>query len=463
MNHTYALEPSRADMVAMGEAALDFINRFIEGLPHAPAGGSAHDLERVVKEVLAPPAEGGARFETLLATFGRAAAPGLETAGPGYLAYIPGGGLPVAALAEWLANSVNRYTGFAATAPALVAMEHGVVRWLCREFGLPEGAGGLVTTGGSMATLTAVVAARHQRLGEVIERGTIYVSPYTHHCCAKAGAIAGIPASRVRKVPTTEDLRMDVAAARRMIEADRAEGLRPFLVVGSAGTTDTGAIDPLGELGELARGEDMWFHVDAAYGGFFQLTARGRSRLAGIEAADSITLDPHKGLFLPYGTGMLLVRDPSALHAAYSGSGYVLQDIDGGAALPDYAELGPELTREFRGLRLWLPLHLHGVSAFRMALDEKLDLSEYVHRELKREPRLELPWTPQLSVVAFRGHGGDEGNRRLAEAINGSKRIFISSTRIRGEYFLRLCVLAFRTHFDRIEEAIAIVRRAASI
>jgi len=458
------LELGRTEIAEMGQATVDFVGDFIEGLSNANANGlqavDAKDTERLVTELVRAPLEDATPFAALLSTFGRAAASAFETAGPGYLAYIPGGGLPEAALAEWLAGTVNRYTGFAATAPALVAMEHGVVRWLCDEFGLPGTAGGIVTTGGSMATLSAVVAARHAYLGEEIHRGTAYVTEHTHYCSAKAAAIAGIPASRVRTVPTTPELHMDVEAAARMIAADRAEGLRPFLLVGTAGTTDTGAIDPLGEIGALARREDMWFHVDAAYGGFFQLTARGKSKFAGIETADSITLDPHKGLFVPYGTGMLLVRDPNALRAAHAGGGYVLQDLDKGSALPDYATLGPELSREFRGLRLWLPLRLHGVRAFRDALDEKLDLTEYLHRELKSDARLELPWPPELSVVAFRKRGDDEQNQRLLERINASGRIFSSSTRIRNRYVLRLCILSFRTHADRIAEGIEIVRRA---
>ncbi len=460
MGRVHELEPGRADLTEMSRAATEFVANFIDGLANGPAV-NPHDDPRLVAELLRPPAEAGTGFEALLATFRRASALGLEPAGPGYLAYIPGGGLPVAALAEWLATTVNRFTGFAATAPGLVAMEHGVIRWLCGEFGLPRDAGGIVTTGGSMATLSAVVAARHARLGEEFGRGTVYVTEHTHRCLAKAAAIAGIPASRIRTVPTTPELRMDVTAARRMIEADRAEGWRPFLLVGTAGTTDTGAIDPLGDLGRLARSEDMWFHVDAAYGGFFQLTARGKSKFGGIEGADSITLDPHKGLFLPYGSGMLLVRDPSALRASHEVGGDYLQDLGTNEALPDYAALGPELSRDFRGLRLWLPLHLHGVEAFRTALNEKLDLAEQAYRSLIDDPRFEAPSAPELSIVAFRRRGSDGDNRALLERINAAKRIFISSTRIRGRYMLRLCVLSFRTHADRMAEGLEIIRAAA--
>jgi aromatic-L-amino-acid decarboxylase len=195
-----------------------------------------------------------------------------------------------------------------AAANAVVSL--GMARSLCRQFGLPDTAGGVTTTGGSLTTLVAMAAPRHDRLGDDFASGTVYVTAHTHRCLAKAARLAGLPAGAIRTVPTTPDLRMDPEAAAQMIARDRARGLRPFLLVGSAGTTSTGAVDPIGELAQLARSEGLWNHVDAAYGGFFQLTERGRARFAGIEHADSVVLDPHKGLFLPHGTGILLVRTP---------------------------------------------------------------------------------------------------------------------------------------------------------
>ena len=466
----YPLEPSRQDMADLGQAAVGFVADFIAGLDHAPASDlTASDLtasDPLIRHMRQPPAESPAGFGELLTSVGTAAAKAVETAGPRYVAYIPGGGLFVSALAEFIARSLNRYTGLAGLAPALVALEDGVTRWLCDQFGLPETAGGLITTGGSMATLSAVVAARHRMLGEQIADGTIYLTEHTHHCLVKAARIAGLPARAIRTVPCTDDLRMDTDAVARMIARDRADGARPFLLAVNAGTTDSGTIDPLTELGRLARREDMWFHVDAAYGGFFQLTERGRSRLAGISEADSIVLDPHKGLFLPYGTGVLLVRDVAPLAAAHSGDAHYLQDLgtDGGTdgGLPDYGALGPELTREFRGLRLWLPLHLHGVAAFRAALDEKLDLAAHAYRDLAADANLELPWAPDLSTIVFRGKGGgDDANRRLLGDINATGEAFLSSTRIRDKTTLRLCVLSHRTHREHLDPMLAVIHAAA--
>jgi len=256
---------------------------------------------------------------------------------------------------------------------------------------------------------------------------------------------------------------MNVGALRDAIRVDRVAGRRPFLVVPSAGTTNTGAIDPLGDVADVAAAENLWMHADAAYGGFFQLTDRGRDRFRGIERADSITLDPHKGMFLPYGTGSLVVRDGALLREAhYEGAEY-LQDVAREGELPNFTEYSPELSRDFRGLRVWMPLKLHGVAAFRDALDEKLDLAAYLYGALAGQVELELPWEPQLTVVPFRLAGGeDPANQRFLDRINASKRVFLSSTMLQGRYTLRACILNHRTHRDRIDEAIEIIAKAAA-
>ncbi|SNS22354.1 pyridoxal phosphate-dependent decarboxylase family protein [Actinomadura mexicana] len=452
-----ALEPDRSTIETMGRAITARIADYVDSLPGAPASRFG-EAEHAVARMLQPPPEEAGRFELLLDAFQDAAAHGLDSSGPGYYGYFPAGGLISSAFADAFAQVYNRFTAVAQLAPALVAMEQGLLRWLADLFGLPASAGGLVTTGGSMATLAAIVAARHDRLGEDLTGGTLYVTEHTHFCVAKAARIAGLPASAVVTVPTRR-LRMDPGAAARMIDDDRARGRRPFLLIGTAGTTSTGTVDPLLDLGELAAQEGLWFHADAAYGGGLQLTARGRRRLTGIERADSIVLDPHKSLFLQYGTGVVLVRDAARLHAAHADDGHYLQDLETVAALPDFGHLGPELTREFRGLRLWLPLHLHGVAAFRDALDEKLDLAEVIHRELAEDPRFDVPWEPDLSVVVFRTYGSDETNRRLLERINATQRLFLSSTSIEGRFFLRLNPTSHRTHLAEVQNALAVIRQ----
>jgi len=364
----------------MGTEVLDLVTRFVEERYTAPSSDYS-DLDSVLGSLAAAPSQEGAPFTELLQRIETAARKGFDPANPGFLAYIPGGGLYAAALADLIACAVNRYTGISAPAPAMVQMEASVLRWLCRLFELPEESQGVLTPGGSMSNLSAIVTARRAMLGERFLEGTLYVSAEVHHSINKSARIAGLPDDAVRTIPTDADLHMDLTALRSAIEIDRREGRDPFLVVGSAGTVGTGAVDPLADLADLASEERVWFHVDGAYGGFFRLTERGKERLRGIERADSITLDPHKGLFLPYGTGCLLVRDGAALRDAHEiHAGYLPKPSDD-PGLPDFSSFSPELTRDFRGLRLWLPLHLHGIDAFVRALDQKLDLAAFVHEE----------------------------------------------------------------------------------
>jgi aromatic-L-amino-acid decarboxylase len=386
----------------------------------------------------------------------------LDTTGRGYMAYIPGGGLFAAALADLLANTLNRFVGMWHPAPALAQLEWNVVDWLADLFGYPPEARGILTSGGSMANLSALLAARKARLPEDFLSGSLYVTDHTHASVTKVAMLAGFPARNVRVVSTTPTLRMDPDALRESVIADRAGGFRPFCVVATAGTTNTGAVDPLEDVGRVARDEDLWLHVDAAYGGFFQLTERGRAKFRGIDVADSITLDPHKGMFLPYGTGCLLARDGKALRQAHSveEAGY-LQDLATEGEPLNFSDYSPELSRDFRGLRVWLPIKLHGLDAFRVALDEKLDLARLLFEALQELPALELPWEPELSIVAFRARAGDAASRQLLEEINASRRVFLSSTVIEGRFFLRAAILSHRTHRDRVEEAVEIIRRAA--
>ena len=458
----YPLDPQPGQMREMGEAALAYLVDFIGGLDEAPAENTGGAIE-LARSLRATPSETGGPFEDVFAEMQQAVARTFEYAGPGYLAYIPGGGLFAAALGEFLAQGVNRYVGLWQPSPAVVQIEENVTRWLCSLFDMPgETSQGILTTGGSMANFSAMVAARHAKLGEDFTDGVYYVSEQAHASVTKAATLAGFSKRNVRIVPTDDELRMIPEALRDRIVADRAEGLRPFLVAPSAGTTNTGAIDPLDAVAEVAAEHGLWMHVDAAYGGFFVLTERGRERFRGIERADSVTLDPHKGMFLPYGTGALVVRDGENLREAhYEGAAY-LQDLAPAGELPNYSEYSAELSRDWRGLRVWLPLRLHGVAAFREALDEKLDLADVLYEGLKAVPQLELPWVPQLTVVPFRlRDGDDDANRGLLERINASKRVFLSSTMIHGRYTIRACIVSHRTHRDRIDECIEIVRRAA--
>ncbi|MCB9673343.1 MAG: aminotransferase class V-fold PLP-dependent enzyme [Alphaproteobacteria bacterium] len=448
-------------MRALTAAVLEYLIETIEGLDDAPASLNQPSAD-LLEAVSRPPPDFPGDIASLLSLVGRAAHQSYQTSGPSYLGYIPGGGIFTSALAGFLGAGMNRYTGKVATAPALVAMEESVLRWMCDLFRFPVEAQGLLTTGGSMANLIALTAARTLRAEGQVDRATVYVGEHAHGSIVKAARTAGISREHVRIVRSTADLRLDVAHLDARLREDRDAGLIPVCVFAAAGTTNTGTIDPLADICTAAHVAGAWFHVDAAYGGLFQLTARGRERLAGIATADSITLDPHKAMFLPFGTGALVVRSREALRLTFSENADYMQDLQDPGSLPDFDALTPELTREFRGLRMWLPLHLHGVAAFRDQLDEKLALTEIAYDTLRAHERLEVPWRPDLTVVVFRLAGRDDTTQlRLLDRINATQRVLLSSTRLEGSVYLRLTILSFRTHAGRVSEALEIISLAA--
>jgi aromatic-L-amino-acid decarboxylase len=344
-----------------------------------------------------------------------------------------------------------------------VTLEIDVLRWFAAMVGYGPGFGGLLTSGGSLANLAAVVAARHRRFGEGDFRaGRIYVSGQTHHSVHKAARVAGFPADSLVPVEVDAQHRLDPRALVELVARDRSAGLAPLLVVASAGSTAMGAVDDLSELADRCAAEGLWLHVDAAYGGFFALTERGRARFAGLDRADSIALDPHKGLFLPYGTGCVLVRRRADLREAHAvGASYLPASQDDELGW-DFADLGPELSRPFRGLRVWLPLVLHGFGPFRAALDEKLDLARVAAEAVRSLPGVRLVSEPVLSLFSFRWDGPDDErvNRRWLAAVNARRRVFLSGAtaydpaRGRDLFVLRVCILSFRTHADRVEALI---------
>ncbi len=463
------LELSPDDMRQLVEQALAYILPHLESLPQQPAAdtGRGAELARSLVEPL--PEIGRAASELFDFLFQDVIPKSFNTAGPGYLAYIPGGGLFHSAVADLIANAVNRYVGVWAAAPGLAQLEANVVRWFYDIIGYPTRARGFLTSGGSLATFSAVVTARRERLPENFLSGVLYASDQTHHSVQKAALLAGFPPQNVRAIPSDGAFRLRVDALTQAIAADRTVGLTPFLIVGNAGTTNTGAVDDLNALADLAQQENLWLHVDAAYGGFFMLTSQGREVMAGIDRADSVTLDPHKGLFLPFGTGSLLVRDGAALKRAHSVQAQYLPATQDDSDLIDFCELSPELSRDFRGLRVWLPLKMHGIAPFRQALEEKLVLTNWATAELHTIPSIEILAEPQLSIVAFRlaPPGLDtpalnQLNQQLLQRINERKNVILSGTMLGDRFAIRICILSFRTHQERVQTCLDDIRAAVN-
>ena len=462
-----SLELSGEQLRALVDAAMHRISAYVDSLPEQPAS-EVDGAAEMARSLVEPLPEIGQDYDELLELLFEEVIPrGFGTAAPGYLAYIPGGGIPQSAIGDLIAEMVNRYTSIWLPAPGLAQIETVAIRWLCEMVEYPEDARGLLTTGGSMANFIGLVTARRERLPEDFLAGTIYVSDQAHHCVQKGAMLAGFPLGNVRMIPSDESFRMRLDVLEQSIAEDREAGLTPFLVVGSGGTVNTGAVDDLVAIADIAERERLWLHVDAAYGGFFVLTERGKRKLAGIERADSIVLDPHKGLFLPYGTGSLLVRDGAALKRAHTVSAGYMPEMQTDPDFLDFAEMSPELSRDHRGLRVWLPIKMHGIEPFRRNLDEKLDLTLWATEQLRAIPGMEIVAEPELSLVAFRlvkpEMGDDQLNRmnqEILEAVNARKRVYLSGTLVNGVYLLRICVLSFRTHQEDMERAVEDIRAA---
>jgi len=449
------LEPDAAERGRLLELATAHAAAFLDGLPEAPTY-RPRDEALAHREQADIPERGRDAAEVLAYLRDCVDAPGVTTASPRFMGYIPGGGLFHSAIADFLAATANKYSGFASAAPGATLLENTTMAWLAEAAGFPSSAAGVLTSGGSIATLTALVAARDAR--DQACGGAVYLTQFTHHCVDKALHIVGRGGAPRRFVKTDDRRRMCAEALEAMIQQDKAAGLSPWLVVASAGTTDTGSVDPLDAAADVCARHGLWLHVDGAYGGLFRLCSEGQAILSGIERADSLVLDPHKTLFLPYGAGAVLVRDGQRLLDSFGASAEYLRPLSETDVGPSPADLGPELTRHFRALRLWLPLQLAGAAAFRAALSEKIALARHFHARLSELEGFDPGPSPDLSVVAFRylPRRGEPNrfNEALLAWLQAQGQVFLSGTRIDGEVYLRAAILSFRTHLQHVDEAL---------
>jgi len=443
----------------LSNQAIDSANKFaletLAGDAYRPV--APMDVDRFL------PTEEGADWSELISMAEKdVAETGLLCASEGHLGYIPGGGLRTSALGDMLAAVYNVYAGLHFASPGAVQMENAMIKWLCGMVGYPEDSYGNLSSGGSIANLMAVTVARDQSGVKAADyhRIVIYLSEQTHHCVHKAIRIAGLGEAVLRDITLDNRFRMDTEHLASCIREDLSAGLLPMMVVASAGTTDTGAIDPLDKIADLCEVYELWYHIDAAYGGTFMLVDELRSKFAGIERSDSLAIDPHKGLFLPYGLGALLMKDRKALHDSHFYKANYMQD-----ALhemnPSSADFSPELTKHFRGMRMWMSLSYFGVDVFRRALEEKYLLCRYFYERIG-DLGFELGPYPQLSVCIYRYAAGEQTeaiNQALIKELHADGRVFISSTLIHGETWLRMAILSFRTHQSTIDMALSMLER----
>jgi glutamate/tyrosine decarboxylase-like PLP-dependent enzyme len=331
-------------------------------------------------------------------------------------------------------------------------LELVTVDWLRQWCGLPDGAGGLFVSGGSMANLTALAAARHARVGDDASNTVAYCSDQTHSAVERGMLVLGYRADQLRRLPTDERFRLDLTALERAVAEDRASGREPFCVIANAGTTNTGAVDPLLDIAGFCEREEMWLHADAAYGGPAVLCQEGRNLLAGLERSDSIALDPHKWLFQPFEIGCVLLRDRRALRQAFAIRPDYLRDVEGVEEEVNFADYGVQLSRGFRALKLWLSIQVFGVTAFREAIERGLENGRHAEAALRRAGSWDIVAPAQLGVVAFRYASPDDSeetservSRSLVDAAQRDGFTLVSSTVLRGNTALRMCTINPRT------------------
>ena len=455
-------------MRRLGYRTIDMLVDRLAGQP-GPVVRSA--TPRELRERLAiPPPEGPVAFEEILEGLEQDVLPFVaRLSHPGYLAFIPGEGTWPGALGDLIASALNVDACWWVGASGPSALELIVIDWFRQWVGYPERAAGVLVSGGSAANLTALACAREERIGVMDDRAVVYMSDQTHSSMARAARALGFRPDQVRVIPADRDGRIRLDALRVAIAADQGELRVPLMVVANAGTTMTGAVDPLPELSEMCTKHRIWLHVDGAYGAFACLSGRGREALAGIELADSITLDPHKWLYQPIELGALLVRDGPALRRGFEISPDYLQDIGAVDEEVNFSDLGVQLTRSSRAFKLWISLRYFGVAAFREAIDACIDLALHAQSRIVASDELELMSPASLGIVTFRRHppGVDDEavleriNASIAEQIEDGGEVFISTGRVRGRYVLRLCILNHSTSQAEVDRALELAATIA--
>lgn len=462
-----SLEVSSKDIHLWMKKTLKYVVPYLESMERIPM----KDLKGIekFKKLREPIPKKGRSIDVLLKTiFDDLLVKGIQVPSPGYLAYIPVGSIFHSTLAEFITHAINRWAGLYQYAPGFLEIENTVVAWLCEIVGLPKGSGGVLTSGGSMANLGAIVTARHTQLGEDFLKGVIYFSKDAHHSVGKSARLVGFPKKNLRQIGMDSEFRMSISELNRAIHEDKSKGLTPFLVIGTAGTTGTGAIDDLQALSQICKKEKMWFHVDAAWAGSLRLTKTGKEILADTSYADSVTFDPHKALYTPFGCGALLVRNPRHLRDAHSFEAAYLPGENEEETLLSPAKLSPELSRNIRGLQVWLPFQMLGIGPFVETLEEKVRLVQWATEELKMIEGIRIVFEPQTAIVGFNFYLPNKTqqelnamNKEMLDRINSHQKILLSSIEIEGSFVIRIIPFGQRTHFKHVKLTIDYIKSAA--
>ena len=453
-------------MLDLARKAAELLVDRIEGLPKESAWEG--DFQEVLEDQLMedPPEHGRPAAEVLERAAREVLPVALRLDHPRQFAFIPTAPTWPGVIADFMAAgyNVNQCTWLTSSGPS--QLELVVIDWLRRWIGYPESAGGLLTSGGSAASLDAFAAAR-ENAGHP-ERPTVYMSDQSHSAQIRAARIIGIRPECVRRIASDEHFRLDMEALARSVAEDRAAGFNPIAVCANAGTGSTGAIDPLEAMADYCEAERIWLHVDASYGGFAVVTEQGKELLRGIERADSIGLDAHKWFFQPYEAGGLLVKDAKTLEKAFVVPHDMLQDTIWGAHHPNFSDRGLQLSRSVRALKIWMSVQTFGMAAFRRAVSNGMELAARAEEYIRVSPVLETLNPASLGIVCFRVNRTataldeealEKINRNVLARVFWEDPAFMSSTRLRKRFSLRLCILNHTTTWDDVRETLEAIER----
>ena len=464
-----ALDLDLETMQRLGYQVTDMIAGHLSTLRDQPVIANA-PRSQLNEALLEPPPRKPAAFDSIVDTLRQHVFPfHAREPHPGFMAYIPSSPTFPSLLGDWIATGFNFYAGVWPVAAGPNEIEMVVLEWIREWTGLPPGSSGLLTSGGSAANMTALVAARHAAVqaGADLSRLTVYTTAQSHSSVARGAWIAGFSREHVRTVEMDDGFRLSLPSLARLIEADRAAGLVPCVVVASAGTSNTGAVDPLHELADLCTAPSLWFHIDAAYAGFAVLTDEGRTLLSGMERADSVTLDPHKWLFVPFECGCLMVRDPGTLSSAFRIWPEYLKDVEAGEEEVNFADRGEQLTRYSRALKIWMSVKYFGTEAIADAIQGAMERARLLESLVKKSSDFETLSPAMFGILCFRACPPgipaaelDALNERVNARVVSEGRYLISSTKLRGSFSLRMCTLGYRTTPDDVRGLFDAVQRA---
>ncbi len=469
--NAHKLELTKEEMRTLGYKAIDeLVEHFDTQNSKLPvAEGSREDMDKLFLEDA--PEEPTDAMSVLNFVVDKVMSNSNIVSHPKSYSFVPGPSNYVSTIADTLATGFNVFSGGWVASPAAAELEIVTINWLLKLFGFPsKRGGGIFTSGGSMANLTAIVTARRIKCGEDFSKAVLYLSDQAHSSNIKAITILGFRRDQIRIIPTDLEFKMSLNKLQNAIAKDRLQGLQPFCIVASSGTTNTGTVDPLLELSKICKKEKLWFHIDGAYGGAAILAKNGKQLLKGIDKADSLTVDPHKWFYQPYEMGCLLVRNSKWLKHTFTEKPEYLKDVEGNDSEINFYDHGVQLTRRFRALKLYMSVKTFGLKAFRKAIDYNLKLAEQTEAILRKSSKWEVVSPATLAVINFRYNSIklnlneeelDELNQKISEKIMASREALLVTTILQNQIGLRMCLINPRTTLEDIKGTINLCEKFA--